>query len=62
MLFLYAERKPVMFHSRPWAQRLAAQPGCRVVAFPTGHWIMIDQPRAFNDALLAWLQPPPSAL
>jgi pimeloyl-ACP methyl ester carboxylesterase len=62
MLFLYAERKPVMFHSRPWAERLAAQPGCRVVAFPTGHWIMIDQPRAFNDALLAWLQPPPSAL
>ena len=55
MLFLYAERKPVMFHSRPWAARLAAQPGCRVVAFPTGHWIMIQQPKQFNDALLSWL-------
>lgn len=55
MLFLYAERKPVMFHSRPWAERLAAQPGCRVVAFPTGHWIMIQQPAQFNNALLAWL-------
>jgi pimeloyl-ACP methyl ester carboxylesterase len=55
MLFLYGERKPVMFHSRSWAERLAAQPGCRVVAFPTGHWLMIQQPKQFNDAVLAWL-------
>lgn len=55
MLFLYGERKPVMFHSRAWAERLAAQPGCRVMAFPTGHWIMIQRPNDFNDTLLAWL-------
>jgi pimeloyl-ACP methyl ester carboxylesterase len=56
MLFMYGERKPFMFHSRAWAERLAARPGCRVIAFATGHWIMVQQPREFNDALLAWLR------
>jgi len=49
MLFMYAERKPVMFHSREWARSVAAR------AFPTGHWIMVERPREFNAALLAWL-------
>jgi pimeloyl-ACP methyl ester carboxylesterase len=55
MLYLYGERKPFMFHSRGWAERLAAQPGNRVVPFKTGHWIMLQQPREFNEAVLAWL-------
>jgi pimeloyl-ACP methyl ester carboxylesterase len=56
MLFLYGERKPFMFHSRDWIERLAARPGCRVIAFATGHWIMVQQPREFNEAVLAWLR------
>lgn len=55
-LFMYGERKPFMFHSRAWIDRLAAQPGCRVITFATGHWIMLQQPREFNEALLAWLR------
>ena len=55
MLYLYGERKPFMFHSRAWAERLAARPGCRVIAFATGHWIMVQRPGEFNDALLTWL-------
>jgi pimeloyl-ACP methyl ester carboxylesterase len=55
MLFLYGERKPFMFHSRAWAERVAARPASRVLAFPTGHWIMIGRRREFNAALLAWL-------
>ena len=55
MLYLYGERKPVMFHSRGWAQRLDAGAGNRVIAFPTGHWIMVQQPAGFNQAVLAWL-------
>jgi cis-3-alkyl-4-acyloxetan-2-one decarboxylase len=55
MLYLYGERKPFMFHSRAWAEQLGAQPGSRVVSFATGHWIMVQRPREFNDALLAWL-------
>jgi pimeloyl-ACP methyl ester carboxylesterase len=49
MLYLYGERKPFMFHSRAWAESVAAR------AFPTGHWIMIERASEFNAALLAWL-------
>lgn len=50
MLFLYGEKKPVMFHSRGWAERVD-----RAVAFPTGHWIMVTRREAFNEALRSWL-------
>lgn len=50
MLYLYGERKPFMFHSRAWLQSVTAR------AFPTGHWVMVQKPREFNDAVLAWLQ------
>lgn len=55
MLFLYGEKKPVMFHSRGWVERLASRPPNRVVAFPTGHWIMVTRRETFNDALRSWL-------
>ena len=55
MLFLYGERKPLMFHSRAWLERLAARPANRVAGFATGHWIMVQDPRGFNEALLSWL-------
>jgi len=55
MLFMYGEKKPLMFHSRPWAERVAAQKGSRVIAFPTGHWIMVTRREAFNEALRTWL-------
>lgn len=55
MLYLYGERKPIMFHSRAWAEGLAARPGNRVMGFPTGHWVMIQRPQEFNEAVLAWL-------
>src|SRR5438045_1806199 len=55
MLFLYGEKKPLMFHSRAWAERIGAREGNRVIAFPTGHWIMVTRREAFNDALRKWL-------
>lgn len=55
MLYVYGERKPIMFHSRPWAERLAARPGSKVVALPTGHWLMITARERFNDAVRTWL-------
>lgn len=55
MLYLYGERKPFMFHSRAWAERLAARPGSRVIGMPTGHWVMIGGRDAFNAALSSWL-------
>lgn len=55
MLFIYGTRKPFMFHSRGWAEELAARPGCAVVALPTGHWVMKQAPAEFNAAVLDWL-------
>jgi pimeloyl-ACP methyl ester carboxylesterase len=55
MLYIYGERKPFMFHSRAWIERLATRPGSRVLGFPTGHWVMVGQRREFNDALVSWL-------
>jgi pimeloyl-ACP methyl ester carboxylesterase len=61
MLYLYGERKPFMFHSRAWAERLGARRGCRVLGLPTGHWVMIARPREFNEAVLDWLAETDSA-
>jgi pimeloyl-ACP methyl ester carboxylesterase len=55
MLYIYGERKPFMFHSSAWIERLATRPGCRTMGLPAGHWVMIERKRAFNDALLSWL-------
>jgi pimeloyl-ACP methyl ester carboxylesterase len=55
MLFFYGERKPFMFHSTAWREQLAARPSSRVIGLPTGHWVMVQRPKEFNDAVLAWL-------
>jgi pimeloyl-ACP methyl ester carboxylesterase len=55
LLFVYGERKPLLFHAPQWARQLAHKPGCRVLAMPTGHWPMVQQPGPFNAALLEWL-------
>jgi pimeloyl-ACP methyl ester carboxylesterase len=44
-----------MFHSPQWLAALAARAGCAVHAFPTGHWVMVQQPEAFNRCVREWL-------
>lgn len=56
MLFVYGQRKAFMFHSRRWADTLATQPHSRVLALPTGHWVMLDAAADFHAALQGWLQ------
>ncbi|WP_287067213.1 MULTISPECIES: alpha/beta hydrolase [Ramlibacter] len=55
LLFIYGKRKPFMFHSPAWAERVAAQPGCAVQGLDTGHWVMLNQPARFNQVLGDWL-------
>lgn len=55
MFYIYGERKPFMLHSSAWIERLATRPGNRVLGLPTGHWVMIERQREFNDAMLSWL-------
>lgn len=56
MLYVYGRRKPFLFHSRAWADALAARPGSRVVEMKTGHWVMVDAPAAFQATVRGWLQ------
>ncbi len=58
MLFIYGVRKPFMFHSDAWADKLEAKEGCKVVAFNTDHWPMLRQPERFNEVVLGWLEKP----
>lgn len=62
MLYIYGTKKPFMFHSPAWAEALARRPGCQVLAFETGHWVMSRRPEPFNQALLAWLGRTPDHL
>lgn len=53
--FAYGRRKPFMFHSQAWADRVAATPGNEVHAYDTGHWVMHRGAVPFNAAVTAWL-------
>jgi pimeloyl-ACP methyl ester carboxylesterase len=55
MLFVYGIHKPMRFHSKAWADELAAKPGNQVVEFATGHWVMSDDPEGFNQVVSTWL-------
>lgn len=55
MLYLYGKHKPFMLHSPKWVQTLQSTPGNAAHGLATGHWVMVDQPQAFNDHLLQWL-------
>lgn len=61
MLFIHGTRKPFPFHSPAWAERVAQQAGSAVMAFETGHWVMLDQPEPFNRAVVRWLVRGPEA-
>lgn len=55
LLFIYGRRKPFMFHSPTWAEALARQPDCEVIAVEAGHWVMKDAAGTVNEAVLRWL-------
>lgn len=55
-LFVYGERKPFMFHSQDWLERLRQSPGCEALGLRAGHWLMLDQPEQFHAAVRRWLQ------
>lgn len=61
MLFLYGRRKPFRFHTRGWADAVAARPGSRVEAFDTGHWVMAQAPQRFHQVVRDWLLDSPPA-
>jgi pimeloyl-ACP methyl ester carboxylesterase len=55
VLYLYGERKPVMFHSRRWLEIVSEQGG-RTEGIPSaGHWFMETHPEIVNERISAWL-------
>lgn len=54
--YIYGERKPYMFHSPEWLVARAKLPQNKVLAFATGHWIMLEQPAQFAACVRDWLQ------
>jgi pimeloyl-ACP methyl ester carboxylesterase len=55
LLYFYGQRKPFMFQSARWLEKIAAREGCAVRPLPAGHWVMLDQPSAFHTEVNAWL-------
>lgn len=54
VLFLWGERKPVMFHSHRWL-RIVEDSGGRAEGIEgAGHWFMETHPELVNDRLRAW--------
>ena len=58
LLFVYGERKPFMFHSTQWLEKVACSPGSpgsAVQGLPCGHWVMVSKPEAFHARVRQWL-------
>lgn len=56
LLYIYGTRKLFMFHSPEWLAWVGAQPGNKVEAMATGHWVMVQQPEPFNRCVADWLR------
>jgi len=56
MLYIYGLRKPFMFHSPQWTEKLAAQRGSKVVAMRSDHWPMLRKADEFNQVVRSWLE------
>lgn len=55
LLFVYGARKPFMFHSSRWLDKVSAKPGSAVLGLPCGHWVMVSRPEAFHAGVRSWL-------
>lgn len=54
VLFLFGERKPLMFHSSKWLQIVADTGGDSIGIAGAGHWLMETHADEVNEQLLGW--------
>lgn len=54
MLFLYGRKKPTMFHSDAFVERLDRTPGSKAVGFEAGHWLMLEKPDEVAGEIRDW--------
>ena len=62
MLYIYGRRRPFQFHTRNFENAVQSRAGSKVMAFRSGHWVMREQPDAFNDAVMGWLKAPAESI
>ena len=55
MLYVYAKKKPFMFHAQSWIDELKSKPGNAVHEFDTGHWLMLTRAERFHALVREWL-------
>jgi len=56
VLFLFGERKPVMFHSPRWLEIVEGSGGHAEGIAGAGHWLMETHADAVNEKLGAWFR------
>jgi pimeloyl-ACP methyl ester carboxylesterase len=56
VLFIWGERKPVMFHSDRWLEIVAQSGGRGIGLDGAGHWFMETHPEETNRLLSEWLE------
>lgn len=54
-LFIYGALSPIYSFSKNWAEKIEKKIGNRIIPFQTEHWVMLEQPDEFNQAVLEWL-------
>ena len=54
-LYVYSAKRAGMFHSREFIEKLEHSPGSAAREFPTGHWVMLDDPAGFDRCVADWL-------
>ncbi len=54
--YIYGLKKPFFFQTENWLQELQKNQANKVMAFNSGHWVMVDKADQFNTEVAAWLQ------
>jgi cis-3-alkyl-4-acyloxetan-2-one decarboxylase len=55
VFYAYGTKKPFLFHTQSWVNQLSERAGCKVKAYESGHWVMVDKKDDFNQDALKWL-------
>lgn len=53
--YAYGTRKPFLFHSKNWENKIKTDPANKVKPFASNHWVMVDKAEAFNVSVNEWL-------
>jgi pimeloyl-ACP methyl ester carboxylesterase len=53
--YAYGTRKPFLFHTEEWVNKIKANSINSIESFSSGHWVMVDKAEEFNQSVENWL-------